>query len=90
MANDVRLVNVETLEDKPLFTLPDDREAVGQNCTKPDGNWLIYIDSPRGSMYRQPVTGAKVVGYHFDSGETVSQPANRFLLTDVRRWPFST
>ena len=70
LGNDARLVNVETLEDRPLFTLPDDREAVGQNCATPDGNWLVYIDSPRGSMYRQPVTGAKVVGYHFDSGET--------------------
>ncbi len=69
LGNDVRLVDVNTLEDKLLFRLPDDREAVGQNCTSTDGRWLVYIDSPRGSMYRQPVRGARVVGYHFDTAE---------------------
>lgn len=69
VGNDVRIVNVETLEDRLLFKLPDDREAVGQNCATPNGRWLVYIDSPRGSMYRQRVKGAKVVGYDFESGE---------------------
>ncbi len=69
VGNDARMVDVETLEDELLFTLPEDREAVGQNCTSPDGQWLVYIDSPRGSLYRRPVTGAKVVAYHFDTRE---------------------
>ena len=69
IGNDVRMVDVETLRDELLFKLPKNREAVGQNCTSPDGNWLVYIDSPRGSMYRRPVKGAKVVAYHFDTHE---------------------
>lgn len=68
LGNHVHLVDVETRRDRLLFTLPDDREAVGQNCTTPDGKWLVYIDSPRGSMYRKPVKGAKVVGHNFDTG----------------------
>ncbi|KKK56358.1 hypothetical protein LCGC14_3065340 [marine sediment metagenome] len=47
LGNDARLVDVRTLKDRPLFTLPDDREAVGQNCATPDGQWLIYIDNPQ-------------------------------------------
>ena len=69
LGNDVRMVDVQTLDDRLLSTLPSAREAVGQNCTTPDGHWLVYIDSPRGSLYRRPVKGAKVVGYHFDTGE---------------------
>ncbi len=69
LGNQARVVDVRTLEDRPLFTLADDREAVGQNCTTPDGQWLVYIDSPRGSMYRRPVEGARVVAYHFDTAE---------------------
>ena len=69
LGNEARIVEVETLNDRPLFTLADDREAVGQNCATPDGKWLVYIESPRGSMYRKPVKDAKVVGYNFDTGE---------------------
>lgn len=69
LGNDVRMVDVATRRDELLFTLPADREAVGQNCTSPDGKWLVYIDSPRGSMYRKRVKGAKVVAYNFDTRE---------------------
>ncbi len=69
IGNDVRMVDVETLQDELLFKLPKNREAVGQNCTSPDGKWLVYIDSPRGSMPGRQVKGAKVVAYHFDTKE---------------------
>jgi hypothetical protein len=67
--NDVRAVAVETFEDKLLFTLPQNREAYGQNCTTPDGKWLVYIHTPRGSTWGKPCKGAAVVAYNFDTGE---------------------
>lgn len=67
--SDVRAVDVETCEDRHLFTLPEDREAYGQNCTTPDGKWLVYIHTPRGSIWGEPCKGAAVVAYKFDTGE---------------------
>ncbi len=66
---EVRSVDVETLEDQLLFTLPADRDAYGQNCTTPDGQWFIYIHTPLGSEYGQPCQGAAVVAYNFDTCE---------------------
>ena len=37
-----------------LFQLPAEREAYGQNCCTPDGNWFVYIHVPRGSMWGHP------------------------------------
>lgn len=65
----VRSVEVETLRDELLFVIPEDREAYGQNGTTPDGNWLVYIHTPRGSTWGKPCQGAAVVAYHFDTGE---------------------
>ena len=67
--NDVRAVDVETCEDRHLFKIADDREAYGQNCTTPDGNWLVYIHTPKGSIWGEPCQGAVVAAYHFDTGE---------------------
>lgn len=67
--NDVRAVDVASLEDALLFSLPPDREAYGQNCVTPDGEWLVYIHTPRGSVWGKPCEGAEVVAYHFDSRE---------------------
>jgi hypothetical protein len=67
--NRVRSVDVETLEDKRLFDIPQDREPYGQNCTTPDGQWFVYIHTPRGSVWGQPCKGAAVVGFNFDTGE---------------------
>jgi hypothetical protein len=41
--NTVRAVNIMTLEDRELFTLPPDRVAIGQHCASPDGKWFFYI-----------------------------------------------
>lgn len=67
--NDVRCVNVETLDDKLLFTMPEDREPYGQNCTTPDGKWLVYIETPRGSIWGEPCKDAAVLAYNFDTGK---------------------
>ena len=67
--NRVCSVHVESPEDVLLFTLPGDREAIGQNCVTPDGKWLVYIDAPKGSNRRAPCKGAKVVAFNFDTKE---------------------
>jgi hypothetical protein len=67
--NEARTVHVETLEDKSLFVLPADREAIGQNCTTPDGRWFVYIHAPRGSQWGKPCRGAAVAALDLDSGE---------------------
>ncbi len=67
--NRVHAVDVESLEDQLLFVLPEDREAYGQNCTTPDGKWLVYIHTPRGSIWGKPCKGAAVVAYNFDTRE---------------------
>lgn len=67
--NRVHTVDVDTLDDKFLFEMPDDREPIGQNCTTPDGRWLVYVDAPRGSSRRQPCKGATVTAYNFDTKE---------------------
>ena len=67
--NNVHAVDVETLEDRQLFVIPPDREAYGQNCTTPDGQWLVYIHTPRGSQWGKPCRGAAVVAYNFDTHE---------------------
>ncbi|MHC4405559.1 MAG: glycoside hydrolase family 88 protein [Planctomycetota bacterium] len=67
--NRVGMVDVETLDDELLFVMPEDREAIGQNGTTPDGRWLVYIDAPRGSSRREPCQGARVAAYNFDTKE---------------------
>ena len=64
-----RQVDVETLRDELLFEIPADREAYGRTACTPDGQWLIYIHVPRGSMWGNPCEGAAVAAYHFESRE---------------------
>lgn len=66
--NDVRAVDAATFEDRRLFIIPEDREAYGQNGATPDGEWLAYIHTPRGSIWGRPCEGAAVAAYHFESG----------------------
>jgi len=65
--NDVHAVDVNTLADDLLFVIPEDREPYGQNCTTPDGKWLVYIHTPRGSIWGEPCQGAAVAAYNFDT-----------------------
>lgn len=67
--NEARAIDVATLAEHALFSLPPDREPIGQNTTTPDGRWLVYIDAPAGSQWGQPCHGAAVVVYDFDTGQ---------------------
>ena len=66
---EVRMVDVQTLEDQPLFELPEGREAIGQNCCSPNGEWFVYIHAPRGSCKPNPCKGAVLVAYSFETKE---------------------
>ncbi len=61
--------DLQSLKSDCLFELPPDREPIGQNAVSPDGEWFFFIDAPVGSEYNKPCQGAKVVGYHFSSGD---------------------
>lgn len=50
--NEVRAVNVESLEERFLFELPADRLAIGQNCCSPDGRSFFFIHHDR-ELYRE-------------------------------------
>ena len=63
----VRAVNVATLRDEPLFEIPADRDAYGRTACTPDGQWLVYIHVPQGSIWGEPCEGAVVRAYHFDT-----------------------
>lgn len=67
--NQAHAIDLETLEDEPLFTLPEGREPIGQNTTTPDGQWLAYIDATAGAENPKPTQGAKLMGYNFDTHE---------------------
>lgn len=91
--NKVRTVHVETLKDEPLFEIPADREAIGQNCCTPDGKYLVYIHTPRGSIYRKPCQGAAVVAYDFDTRQqkvltTIDSPIHHVLPYDNEHFLF--
>jgi hypothetical protein len=67
--NTAHQMDIETLEDQVLFTVPEGREVQGQNCVSPDGKLFIYIDRPAGVTFRGPCIGAKLVAYNFDTKE---------------------
>lgn len=69
--NEVHSVNIDTLEKKMLFTLPEDYYAGGQNCVSPDGSHLVYIINPVGSKYLKPLQDkpSKVMAYEFSTGQ---------------------
>jgi hypothetical protein len=57
--NQARIVKVDTLEDRPFFTLPADRIAIGQNCVSTDGDWFVYIHHDRGLYHKIVETGER-------------------------------
>jgi hypothetical protein len=65
--NVVHAVNIRTLADRVLFTLPADRLATGQNCVSPDGQWFAFIHHDR-ALYESifGVPGApRKAGYQY-------------------------
>ncbi len=99
--NDVRAVHLETLADRRLFVLPDDRLAIGQNCVTPDGEWLIYIHHDRkifNELYplgkpweRHKSRGTVLAAYHLTRGEhreifRINSPIHHVLPLDNDRF----
>jgi len=68
--NTVHCVDIETLGDAVLFELPTGREAIGQNCVTPNGEWFVYIHAPAGSRFQVDREGV-VAGYHFATGSHI-------------------
>jgi len=77
---DVRRVDVATGDSAALFTLPEGRRAIGQNCVTPDGEWFVYIhhdrelfeelfDEEGSQAYRHRSEGTVLAAYHLDTGE---------------------
>ena len=48
--NEFRWVRLDGKDDLLLFSLPEDRTAIGQNCISPDGDWLVYIHHDRANF----------------------------------------
>lgn len=80
----MRSVNIHTKDNKLLFKLKENREAIGQNCVTPNGEWFIYIHADRkkyASIFkensdeledwhlRSKVSGTALCAYHFETGE---------------------
>ncbi len=79
---EVRCVSLDSLNDRRLFRLPDDRLAIGQNCVTPDGQWLVYIHHDRATFLVDMMASASPHGhsrclskgtvlaaYHFETQE---------------------
>ncbi len=45
--NVVRQVGLDGTTDRELFSLPEDRLPIGQNCVSGDGQWFVYIHHDR-------------------------------------------
>ena len=68
--NTAHAIDLDSLKDETLFTLPGDREAIGQNCATPDGKDFIFISAPAGSENPKPCKGRS-------SSRTISRRRNR-------------
>jgi hypothetical protein len=76
--NVVHAVQVETLADRVLFTIPEDRLPSGQNCVTADGAELIYIHHERALYeemlkqgywgYRHLSKGTALAAFNLDTG----------------------
>ena len=101
--NDVRCVDLETLADRRLFWLPEDRVAVGQNCVMPDGDWFVYIHhdrenfaavySPEVRWGRHLSRGAVLAAYNLETGEhrtlvVINSPIHHVLVYDEKHVVF--
>lgn len=77
--SDVRLVNLDGSGDRLLFSLPDDRIPIGQNCVTGNGEWFVYIHHdrelfeemhPKGKWGdRSQSRGTVLAAYHLSTGE---------------------
>ena len=65
--NDVRCVNLDSTNDHLLFSLPEDRIAIGQNCMSPDGKWFVYIHHDR-ELFAKVYPDGKRESRHLSKG----------------------
>ena len=80
---EARSVGIGGGNDRLLFSLPEDRIAIGQNCVSGDGEWFVYIHHGRESFREvyppdQPLDkagnrsaskGTVLAAHHLDTGE---------------------
>lgn len=96
---DVAAVDVETGTSEPLFSLDEDRRAIGQNCVTPDGEWFVYIHHDRDLFEtvlgdgRHRSEDTVLAAYHFDSGERrtlvrINSPIHHVVPYDDERLVF--
>jgi hypothetical protein len=99
---DVRTADVESGARESLFSLPEDRVAIGQNCVTPDGEWFVYIHHDRegframfedGEVHRHRSEGTVLAAYHVDSGEhrtlvRIDSPIHHVLPYDDEHFVF--
>ena len=70
-----RAVNVESGEDRLLFSIPPGRCAHAQNCVSPCGRYFFYITHDAKQIEtimthgRRPVSDGQIVRYDLDTGE---------------------
>lgn len=77
--NIVRQVGLDGKEDKELFTIPEDRIPIGQNCMSGDGNWFVYIHHDRDlfakiielgyGQHRHLSRGTTLAAFNISTGE---------------------
>ena len=66
---EARVIDIGTLAENFLFELPEGREAIGQNCCTPNGQWFVYIHAPCGSQKPKKCKGAVLSAYNFETKE---------------------
>jgi len=74
--NEVRCVDLDATNDRLLFSLSDDRVAIGQNCMSSGGDWFVYIHHDRdlfARIYpdgnRSLSKGTVLAAYNLKTGE---------------------
>lgn len=80
--NIAREINIETLGERDLFTLPPDRYPISQSCVTPDGKWFVFSHMDK-SFYHEMTAGnwsdyikyrpltkdCTIQAYHLETGE---------------------
>ena len=46
-SNDIRAVHIESLEDRHLYTVAEDRVPCGLTGVSPDGKWFVFVHADR-------------------------------------------
>jgi hypothetical protein len=69
--NDVRQVTLSGTHDQLLFSLPNDRIAIGQNCMGGNGDWFVYIHHDR-ELFGKIVAGGYWQHRHLSEGTALA------------------